>query len=97
MFVCSSFLVLPCSSFFPILISPSTSPYPPPVTPSEIREQIDVLTVQAKQKGEEPPDEGRAKEEIENSLLRRKVFDLLAAHADITWVEPALDAPQAQA
>jgi hypothetical protein len=48
--------------------------------------------VQAKQKGEEPPDESRAKEEIENSLLRRKVFDMLASHAEITWVEPALDA-----
>ena len=69
---------LPPHPFTPLPRSLSLSLPPPthPVTPSEIREQIDVLTVQAKQKGEEPPDETRAKEEIENSLLRRKVFDM---------------------
>lgn len=68
------------------------------VTPSEVREQIDVLTVQAKQKGEEMPDEARAKDEIENALLRKKVFDLLAGHATITWVDavPEEGAPPAQ-
>lgn len=42
------------------------------VTPAEVREQLDVINVQSKQKGEEPPDEARAKDEIENTMLRKK-------------------------
>jgi len=57
------------------------------VTSTEIDEQIGMLKAQAKQRNEEPPDELQAKDEIENVLLRRKVFDFLAEHADITWVE----------
>ena len=63
------------------------------VTPAEVKEQLDVLIVQAKQKGEEPPDVARATDEIENVLLRKKVFDMLASHATITWI----DAPVAPA
>ena len=62
------------------------------VEEKEIREQLDLLNAQAKQKNEEPPEERRARDEIENQLLRKKVFDLLASSADITW----LDAPVAQ-
>jgi hypothetical protein len=42
---------------------------------------------QAKQKGEQAPDPARASEEIENVLLRKKVFDMLASHATITWID----------
>ena len=42
------------------------------VTPAEVREQLDVINVQSKQKGEEPVDEARAKDEIENTMLRKK-------------------------
>ena len=48
---------------------------------------------QSKQKGEQPPDAARASEEIENVLLRKKVFDLLASTATVTWI----DAPAATA
>lgn len=58
------------------------------VTEKEITEQLDLINAQSKQKGEEPPDERRARDEIENTLLRKKVFDFLASHAEITWVEP---------
>ena len=155
-----SSILHPIVSHNPFLPIHPTPPHP--VTPSEIREQIDVLTVQAKQKGEPMPDEERAKDEIENAILRKKVrllatppsytyctnythalrmhvptffwmyfwmyfssafgrvpsyvfslyttptsntsphipliihlqvFDMLASHADITWIEAELDAP----
>jgi FKBP-type peptidyl-prolyl cis-trans isomerase (trigger factor) len=57
------------------------------VLPAEIQEQWDMIAVQAKQKGEKVPDERRAKDEIENQLLRKKVFDLVAANAKIEWKE----------
>ena len=57
------------------------------VLPAEIQEQWDMIAVQAKQKGEKVPDERRAKDEIENQLLRKKVFDLIAANAKIEWKE----------
>ena len=40
-----------------------------------------------------------SRDEIENTLLRRKVFDCLAGYATITWVEEAeaeVPPPQAQ-
>jgi len=52
----------------------------------EVQEQLDLLAAQAKQKGEAPPDAAQARDEVENALLRRKVFDCLASYADITWV-----------
>jgi trigger factor len=58
------------------------------VTDAEVNEQLDVIVIQAKQKGEQPPDEDRARDEIENVLLRKKVFDMLATHATITWIDP---------
>lgn len=57
------------------------------ITASEIQEQLDVINMQAKQKGENPPDEANAKDAIENSLLRRKVFNYIATEAKITWTE----------
>ena len=62
------------------------------VEEKEIREQLDLIYAQAKQKGEQPPDERRARDEIENQLLRRKVFNLLAASADITWIDAPVEA-----
>ena len=53
----------------------------------EIKEQLDVLNMQAKQKGEKLPDEANARDQIENTLLRRKVFNYIATQAKITWVE----------
>lgn len=50
-----------------------------------------LFMTQSKQKGEAPPDVARASEEIENVLLRKKVFDLLASTATVTWI----DAPAA--
>ena len=38
--------------------------------------------------GEGEVDIPRAKEEIENALLRRKVFDFIASHAHITYLAP---------
>ena len=52
-----------------------------------------LFITQSKQKGEQPPDVARASEEIENVLLRKKVFDLLASTATVTWI----DAPAAAA
>lgn len=61
------------------------------VTPEEIDEQLAMLRAQAKQKNEPPPNEQTATEEIENVLLRRKVFDFLAEHATITYVDAPVD------
>ena len=60
------------------------------VTKEEIAEQIDMLNAQARQKNEPLPDPRRAADEIENVLLRRKIFNFLAKTAEITW----LDAPE---
>ena len=38
-----------------------------------------------------------SRDEIENTLLRRKVFDCLAGYATITWVEEEAEAPPQQA
>ena len=57
------------------------------VTEAELVEQLDMLKVQAKQKNEPMPDEARARDEIENVLLRNKVFDFIAQHATITWTD----------
>jgi trigger factor len=57
------------------------------VEPAEVQNQIDVMNAQAKQKGEAPPDEARAKDEIQNVLLRKMVFDFLAAQGTVTWIE----------
>jgi FKBP-type peptidyl-prolyl cis-trans isomerase (trigger factor) len=57
------------------------------VPEEEIRAQLDLLNAQAKQKGESMPDEMQAREEIENTLLRLKVFDFLASHATIEYVD----------
>jgi len=64
------------------------------ITPEEVQEQMEGLKMQAKQKNEPMPDEARAKEEIENVLLRKKVFNMLAENAYITW-EDAPDDPAA--
>jgi len=56
------------------------------VTSEEIKSQMDLFAAQAKQKGDKLEDTKRISEEIENTLLRKKVFDFLASHADITWV-----------
>lgn len=61
------------------------------VPKEEIQEQLDVLNAQARQKGETMPDERRAGDEIENVLLRKKVFEFIASQSTITWI----DAPQA--
>ena len=58
------------------------------VSSEEIQEQLDGLNAQAKQRNEAPPDPRAASDEIMNTLLRRKVFNMLAEHATITWVEP---------
>lgn len=58
------------------------------VTKEEITEQLDLLNAQAKQKGEQLPDPRRASDEIENVMLRRKIFNFLASTAEITWVDP---------
>lgn len=60
------------------------------VTKDEIKEQYDGLVMQAKQKNEQPPDEYAASEEIENILLRKKVFGFLADNAEIEYI----DAPE---
>lgn len=57
------------------------------VTTDEVKAQLDLLAAQAKQKGEQMPDVQRASEEIQNVLLRKKVFDFLASHASITWLD----------
>jgi FKBP-type peptidyl-prolyl cis-trans isomerase (trigger factor) len=57
------------------------------VTENEIEEQMSMIKMQAKQKGEEPPPESDTRAEIENVLLRKKVFDMLASTAEITWIE----------
>jgi trigger factor len=57
----------------------------------EIQEQLDVINMQAKQKGESPPDEANAKDHIENTLLRRKVFNYIASQAKITWTEAPVE------
>lgn len=62
-------------------------PSPPHITPHTLH-----FPTQARQKGEQPPDANRASEEIENVLLRKKVFDFLAGTATITWI----DAPVAE-
>lgn len=58
------------------------------VSQEEITEQLDGLNAQAKQRGEAPPDPRLASDEIMNVLLRRKVFNMLAEHATIEWVDP---------
>lgn len=57
------------------------------VSEKEIRDQLDLIIIQAKQKGEQPPDERNAISQIENTLLRRKVFDFIANSATISWVD----------
>lgn len=57
------------------------------ITEEEIEDQMSMLKAQAKQRGEEAPDAAAAKDEIENVLLRRKVFDFLASNAEIEWVD----------
>lgn len=57
------------------------------VPENEIEEQMSMIKMQAKQKGEEPPPESDTRAEIENVLLRKKVFDMLASTAEITWIE----------
>jgi len=57
------------------------------VPESEIQEQIDLLRVQARQKGETMPDERNARDQIENTLLRRKVFECIAGYSKITWID----------
>ena len=57
------------------------------VEPQEVQEQLDSINIQAKQKGESPPDQRAAADEIMNVLLRRKVFDMLAQGATITWID----------
>jgi hypothetical protein len=49
------------------------------------REQLDVLSVQAKQRGEPVPDEAQAKDEIENALLRKKVRRGSSGPTCIRW------------
>ncbi len=61
------------------------------VGPDEIKEQYDMICVQAKQRGEAPPDERNARDEIENILLKKKVFDKLASYSTITWKEIEID------
>lgn len=65
------------------------------LTPQEVQDQYEGLVMQAKQKGEEPPDEAMAKDEIENILLRKKVFNFLAEYAEIEYVDapPEQDVP----
>eukprot|EP01041_Mallomonas_annulata_P007115 gene7115-14468_t len=57
------------------------------VTKNEITEQFNLLAAQARQKGDPVPEERRALPEIENVLLRKKIFDFLSTTADITWEE----------
>ena len=57
------------------------------VSREEISEQLDAINAQAKQKGEPLPDARRASDEIENVILRRKIFNFLATDAEITWVD----------
>ena len=57
------------------------------VEPAEVQEQFNLVELQAKQKGDKPPEAAGAMEEIENILIRKKVFDFLATHATITWIE----------
>ena len=61
------------------------------VSPDEIKEQYDMICVQAKQRGEAPPDERNARDEIENILLKKKVFDKLASYSTITWIEVEIE------
>ncbi|KAJ1430471.1 trigger factor/SurA domain-containing protein [Ochromonadaceae sp. CCMP2298] len=60
-------------------------------TPQEVQEQYEGILMQAKQKQEAPPDEARAKEEIDGVLLRKKVFDFIASHCQITYLDPKED------
>jgi len=57
------------------------------VTAEEVDEQMAMLRAQAKQKGKEYLDEMSAKDQIENLLLRRKVFNFLASKATISYVD----------
>lgn len=59
------------------------------VTPEEVEDQYNMISVQATQKGEPVPDKDKARPEIENVLLRNKVFEFLAGHASVTWLESA--------
>lgn len=64
------------------------------VEAKEIKDNYDLMCAQAKQKGEAPPDERRAKDETENVLLRKKVFDFIASTGTINWVDDE-EAPSA--
>eukprot|EP01040_Poterioochromonas_malhamensis_P007720 gene7720-8338_t len=58
------------------------------VTQKEIQDQLDILIAQTKQR--EPRQEidtDRAREEIVNTLLKKKVFDIVASFATINYVE----------
>lgn len=57
------------------------------VTQADIQEQLSIMAAQAKQKGEKLPDERRIVSEIQNSLLRQKVFNALAEFSIITVEE----------
>ena len=59
----------------------------------EIQDQYDMLCAQSRQKGEQPPDERRAKDETENVLLRKKVFDFIAENGIVTWVDSDEEVP----
>lgn len=64
------------------------------IEPAEVQDQLDMMNAQAKQKGEAPPDEARARDEIQNVLLRKKVFDFLADQGAITWVDTPTEVEQ---
>jgi len=66
------------------------------VAPQEIKEQLDLVNAQARQKGEQPPDARAASDEIENVLLRRKIFNFLASTAQISWVDAPTTGPDAK-
>jgi len=57
------------------------------VTANEVADQYNMIVAQAKQKGEPVPDKARVSQEIQDVLLRKKVFDVLAATAKVNWTE----------
>ena len=69
----------------PLLLLLLTSSSLPARPLTKVREQLDVLSVQAKQRGEPVPDEAQAKDEIENALLRKKVRRGSSGPTCIRW------------
>lgn len=55
----------------------------------EVQQQLDILRAQMKQQGKELQQQDllAAAEEAENALLRKKVFDVLAGYANITYLD----------